>query len=121
MRPAIARSSECLEIETVERCFIKEVSGSAVDDEVSIARARVTPGTTTAWHRLKGVAERYLIVSGSGRVSVQGLDPSEVGPGDVVRIPAGMAQRIANIGSTDLIFYCICTPPFREDCYEAME
>lgn len=121
MNPGITRSSECREVETPERCFILEVSGLAEDDQVSIARARVTPGTTTVWHRLKGVAERYLIVSGSGQVSIQGLDPTGVGPGDVVRIPVGIPQRIANIGSIDLIFYCICTPPFQGECYESLE
>ena len=121
MNPGIAKSSGCRETETAERCFIMEVSGLAEDDQASIARARVAPGTTTAWHRLKGVAERYLIVSGSGRVSVQGVEPTDVGPGDVVRIPVGIPQRITNIGSTDLIFYCICTPPFRGECYESLE
>jgi mannose-6-phosphate isomerase-like protein (cupin superfamily) len=121
MNPGITRSSECREAETAERCFIMEVTGLADDDQVSIARARVPPGTTTAWHRLKGMAERYLIVSGSGRVSVQGREPTDVGPGDGVRIPVGIPQRIANIGSTELIFYCICTPPFRGECYESLE
>jgi len=121
MRPEITKSSECREVETTERCFILEVSGPSDDNQVSIARARVAPGTTTAWHRLKGVVERYLIVSGSGRMSIQGLAPANVGPGDVVRIPAGTPQQITNFGSTDLIFYCICTPPFREECYESLE
>ena len=35
-----------------------------------------------------------------------------VGPGDVVRIPAGVAQRIGNTGDDQLIFYAICTPRF---------
>jgi mannose-6-phosphate isomerase-like protein (cupin superfamily) len=121
MRPEITKCSDCREVETAERCFILEVSSVLDDDHVSIARARVLPGITTAWHRLKRVEERYLIVSGSGRVSVQGLEPADVGPGDVVRIPAGTPQRIANTGSTDLIFYCICTPPFQGGCYEPLE
>ena len=64
------------------------------------------------------MAERYLIVSGKGRVELGGQDPVDVCQGDVVRIPPGVSQRIANIGEGDLLFYCICTPPFRQDCYE---
>jgi mannose-6-phosphate isomerase-like protein (cupin superfamily) len=31
---------------------------------------------------------------------------------DVVTIPAGVSQRIHNVGDTDLIFLCVCTPRF---------
>jgi|YelNatPaOPRAMG01_1025707.scaffolds.fasta_scaffold221680_1 hypothetical protein len=42
-----------------EKCFITELSNSADDPDVSIARARVEPGVTARWHRLKGISERY--------------------------------------------------------------
>ena len=38
----------------------------------------------------------------------------------VVVILAGVSQSIANTGSGDLIFYCICTPRFTPECYEAI-
>ena len=41
----------------------------------------------------------------------------ELESGDVVAIPSGERQRIINTGLTDLIFLCICTPPFTRDCY----
>ena len=75
----------------------------------------------TQLHQLQGVDERYLIVNGTGIVKVGILAPQNVNPGDVVVIPAGVAQQITNIGNVDLIFYCICTPRFREDCYKALE
>jgi mannose-6-phosphate isomerase-like protein (cupin superfamily) len=43
-----------------------------------------------------------------------------VRPGDVVVIPAGESQSIANTGAVDLVFYCICTPRFTPECYEAL-
>lgn len=109
------------EVETPERCWIDEVGNDADDPEVSIARARVPPGVTTAWHRLHGIAERYLVVAGKGRVEVGELAPTEVGPGDVVRIPPGVRQRIANVGADDLLFYCVCTPRFDVAAYETLE
>ena len=121
MRPEVRKASAAREFSTPERCHITEIANDDGDQQVSIARARVEPGVTTAWHRLAGIGERYLIVSGRGRVQLAEQDAIEVEPGDVVRIPAGVAQRIENIGDDDLLFYAICAPPFRDDCYESLE
>ncbi|MEA1893868.1 MAG: cupin domain-containing protein [Euryarchaeota archaeon] len=109
------------EFVTPERCFISETWNSSNDEMLSIARARVKPGVMTALHYLKGVTERYLITSGKGTVEAGDLPPTEVNIGDVVIIPAGIPQRITNTGETDLIFYCICTPRFSQDCYHNLE
>ncbi len=78
------------EFHTDEGCFITELSNIPEDADASIARARVLPGVTTRWHRLKGTAERYVILSGTGRVEVGELPAQEVAPNDVVLIPAGV-------------------------------
>ena len=62
-----------------------------------MARARVTPGVTTTWHRVRETWERYLILSGTGVVEVGDLSPTPVAPGDVVLIPPGVRQRIGQI------------------------
>lgn len=118
MKPLIKSASDREEFYFVEGCFITELSNSPDDPEVSIARARVRPGVTTRWHRLAGTTERYVIVEGRGRVELGGVPPRQVGPGDVVIIPPRVAQRISNIGDTDLIFLAVCSPPFTEDAYE---
>lgn len=114
------RTEPSAEFATDERCHILEWWNDPTDQDVSIARARVAPGVTTALHRVS-VHERYLILEGRGRVRIGALEPSDVGPGDVVVIPAGVPQRIENIGDTDLVFACVCTPRFRPDCYEAVD
>lgn len=106
---------------TQEGCWILESWNDASDKFVSIARARVTPGVTTQWHRLRGVDERYVIVAGCGLMRTGTLAPTKVGPGDIVVIPADVLQQITNDGNTDLIFHCICTPPFTPGCYESLE
>lgn len=108
------------EFYTEERCHIIEVSNSSDDPAVSIARARVAPGVTTAWHRLKDTIERYSIVSGEGIVEVGDLPMQTVGEGDVVIIPAMCKQRIRNTGKDDLIFLAICSPRFEAKNYEAL-
>jgi mannose-6-phosphate isomerase-like protein (cupin superfamily) len=119
MRAEFKQASAVQERETEEHCHILEVANDSGDELVSISRARVAPGVTTVRHRLKGISERYIIVAGKGRVDLDGLKPTEVSTGNVVRIPADTPQRISNTGKTDLIFYCVCSPRFRPDCYEA--
>ena len=103
-----------------EGCHILELSNSAGDEAVSIARARVEPGKTTAWHFLKKSVERYVILKGRGRVEVGDGEPSLVGLGDVVYIPAGCRQRISCLGDEELVFLCVCSPRFRPGDYVAM-
>jgi mannose-6-phosphate isomerase-like protein (cupin superfamily) len=119
--PTVAQPDESKEFSTPERCSILEVWNDAGDSAASIARARVAPGSTTQWHRLHGVVERYLIVEGSGFVEVGNSIAQVVRPGDVVVIPTEVAQRIKNTGERDLVFYCVCSPRFTPECYEALE
>jgi len=104
-----------------EGCFIRELWNSPEDEGVSVAQARVTPGVTTAWHRLRESGERYLILSGTGFAEVGGLAPAPVAAGDVVVIPPGVPQRITNTGTDDLIFLCVCTPRFIPENYEDVQ
>jgi len=120
MRPRIKTCPDAEEIYFQEGCFITELSNSGDDPQVSVARARVEPGVTTRWHRLSGITERYVIIEGTGRVELDGLSPREVGTGDVVIIPSGVAQRITNTGSGDLVFLAICSPRFTADAYQSV-
>ena len=119
MNATFVRHDPAREYLSPERCYILESCNDASDGAASIARARVEPGVATQPHRLRGVVERYLIVEGEGVATVGGEERA-VRPGDVVVIPAGVAQSIANTGAADLVFYCICTPRFTEACYEAL-
>ena len=109
------------ELYTPEGCFINELSNIDADPEASIARARVEPGKTTRWHRVTGRTERYVILSGEGKVEVGNLPPQFVGPGDVVLIPPDCRQRITNVGGTDLFFLAVCTPRFQPKAYEDID
>ena len=121
MNPAILPFDLSAESYTPERCHILELSNTPDDPDCSIARARVEPGVTTRWHRLSGVIERYVILEGRGRVEAGSLAPQEVAPGDVVLIPPGCRQRIANTGKTNLVFLALCTPRFRPEHYQDLE
>jgi mannose-6-phosphate isomerase-like protein (cupin superfamily) len=109
------------EFYTDEGCFIVELSNCDGDPDASIARARVPLGVTTRWHRLSGITERYVLLSGAGRVEVGDLPAQDVYPGDVVLIPPDCRQRITCLGSEDLVFLAICTPRFRPEAYEDVD
>lgn len=121
LRAEVKKNREAMEFPTRERCYITEIANDSGDGFVSISRARVRPGVTTAWHKLEGIDERYIIVSGKGCIEIDDLKPIGVGEGDVARIPADTAQRITNTGKIDLVFYAVCSPPFEDGCYKSLE
>jgi mannose-6-phosphate isomerase-like protein (cupin superfamily) len=120
MKAAIRRAQPGGEYFTSEGCHILELSNSQDDAALSIARARVAPGSSTRWHRVRDTAERYVMLEGRGRVEIADLEPQEVRPGDVVLIPPSCRQRIHNIGKEDLVFLALCTPRFTQTAYEEL-
>ena len=121
MPPVIQKTNPSAEFETAERCFIIELLNDESDPAVSIARARVESGVTTAWHKLRETTERYIIISGQGLVDVEGVSAAPVEAGDAVFIPPDTPQRITNTGKEDLIFFAVCTPRFTPGCYISLE
>lgn len=116
----IGKAKSGMEVWTTERCYITELLNSDSQPEVSIARTRVEPGVTTQLHQLS-VFEWYVIESGQGLMRVGDETPVSVGPGDTIAIPKHAAQQITNTGQEDLIFLCVCTPRFLQDCYTSLE
>lgn len=116
----VLKAKQLEEFFTSEQCFITELSNTPGDPAVSIARARVEPGTTTRWHRLSGIMERYCILAGKAEVELGDMPPQTVTPGDVVLIPPGIRQRIRNTGERDLIFLAICSPRFVDSAYQEL-
>ncbi len=121
MKPVIIKKASGKEFFTDEQCYITELSNSADDPDVSIARARVKPGVTTHWHCLNSIVERYVILSGEGIVDIGETRQQTVSSGDVVLIPPNCPQRINNPGSVDLVFLAICSPRFKPETYLDLE
>jgi len=121
MEAKIIRQSDLTEFYTEEHCHISEIYNRPEDRSHSLARTRVEPGITTAWHLLKDVSEIYYIISGEGSMEVGDKVVEKVTPGDAVFIPKNVQQRITNTGENDLIFLCVCAPAFSPECYEDLE
>ena len=129
----IVRAADRPESWFEEGCYITECLNIPADAALSVARARVPPRTTTRRHRLDGIVERYVILSGRGLVEIGGgsddggqatddtATVAELGPGDIAVIPAGVSQRITNLAASDLVFLAICTPRFIHEAYCDLE
>ena len=120
MANTVIRNGKNEAVLTAERCFIRERLNDRSVPDVSVAETQVEPGVTTQLHSLT-VREWYVISAGNGRMEVGTEAPFEIGFGDVVYIPAGVSQRVTNIGDEKLIFDCICLPRFTPECYENLE
>ena len=79
----------------------------------SLAHAVVKTGETSFKHALK-TSKIYIILEGKGRMVID-EEAQEVTKGHVVYIPPNAIQCIENIGTGDLIFYCIVDPAWREE------
>jgi mannose-6-phosphate isomerase-like protein (cupin superfamily) len=121
MQAQILKTPESAEYYFEEGCFILELSNSAQDPQLSIARARVKTGMSTRLHRLTALVERYVILSGQGSVEVGDLAAQPVSAGNVVIIPPHCTQKITNTGEEDLVFLALCTPRFEKQFYEDIE
>ena len=120
MKPCVKKFIQTDEYYFSEGCYITEISNSEDDPGISIARARVELGVTTRLHQLLGTIERYVILQGEGLIEVGDLSSQVVRASDIVLIPSECAQKITNIGSSDLIFLVICTPRFEKSCYQEL-
>jgi mannose-6-phosphate isomerase-like protein (cupin superfamily) len=119
MNSNLLRTDESKEFFSNEKCHILELlNNHDTAQPFSIARARVEPGVTTAWHRLTDITEYYYILEGEGFMEIGEEVGFEVKKNDIVRIEPNKAQRIKNISDEDLVFLAICNPPFTDENYE---
>jgi mannose-6-phosphate isomerase-like protein (cupin superfamily) len=112
----VRRGAACREIIANDGCRLRELLNPAHDGSplpYSLALAVVAPGQATHPHWL-GQHEVYLVISGRGRMHI-GAESDELGPGDSVVIPPGAHQWIENIGSGELSFAALVSPPWRAE------
>jgi len=81
----------------------------------SLAEATLAAGAATDRHYHRLSEEFYYLLGGRGLMELNG-EEREVGPGDVILIPAGAWHQIRAL--EPLRFLCCCAPPYaHEDTY----
>lgn len=94
-----------------------------LDDETDhkVKRIVVAPGKRLSYQRHVRRAEHWFIVRGTARVTLDDHE-SELGAGGAVDIPLGVAHRIENVGTEDLVFIEVQHgESFAEDDIERLE
>jgi quercetin dioxygenase-like cupin family protein len=79
----------------------------------SLAEATLEPGQSTERHYHRLSEEIYLIVSGGGRLEVDG-DEREVAAGDAILIPPA-AWHALEAGPDGARLLCCCVPAYTHD------
>jgi mannose-6-phosphate isomerase-like protein (cupin superfamily) len=80
----------------------------------SLAEATLQPGRETEEHFHATSEEIYYVLQGAGRMRIEG-EVSEVGPGDGIAILPGRKHKLWNTGEGDLVFLCLCVPPYEHE------
>jgi mannose-6-phosphate isomerase-like protein (cupin superfamily) len=107
---------KCRQITAGDNASLRELLNPVIDDlqlRYSLAHAVVKPGETTYCHKLKST-EVYYILEGQGEMYID-EEKEKVALGQAIYIPPGSAQKIKNIGSTDLKFLCIVDPAWKAE------
>ena len=112
----VINRNEVQEFITKDTSEIREIlapRNSAIRRQ-SLAEALVKPRMATEEHRHPNTEEIYYILSGQGRMRIDG-EERDVAPLDGIAIPPGAAHKMWNTGDTDLIFLCCCVPAYTDE------
>jgi mannose-6-phosphate isomerase-like protein (cupin superfamily) len=80
----------------------------------SVAHILIPPGKSSSAHYHKYAEETYYILSGQGRMLVDGQEYS-LSPGQACLIHAPEMHQIFNDGMVDLEFLAVCAPAWTPD------
>ncbi len=116
MSSNIINISDCPQFITKDRSKIREIMAprNSIITKQSLAEAVVPVGSATDEHYHKNSEEIYFVLSGVGEIRVNG-ESASVRVGDAVALPPGSVHKIWNRGDSDLVFLCICVPPYEHD------
>jgi mannose-6-phosphate isomerase-like protein (cupin superfamily) len=112
----IINIGDCPQFITKDHSKIREIMAprnSAIERQ-SLAEAVVPVGSATEEHFHKDSEEIYYILSGIGEIRVDG-EIASVRGGDAIALLPGSVHKIWNRGDSDLVFLCICVPPYEHD------
>ena len=116
MKPDIINIESCRQFITKDQSKIREIMAprNSTIQRQSLAEAVVPVGCATQEHYHAHSEEIYYILSGVGEIRVHG-ETAPVRAGDAIALPPGSVHKIWNCGDSDLVFLCICVPPYEHD------
>ena len=112
----IINLNNCQQFITKDRSRIREIMAprNSIIKRQSLAEAVVHVGSATDEHYHSNSEEIYYVLSGVGEIRING-ETASVGAGDAIALPPGCVHKIWNRGDSDLVFLCLCVPPYEHD------
>lgn len=80
----------------------------------SLAEATIPVGGATTEHYHRKTEELYLVVAGSGRLTIDG-EQRTIEQGDCALIEPGMRHKLFNVGEEPLRVVCACSPAYSDE------
>lgn len=101
---------------TKDTAEIREIlaPGNSSIKNQSFAEAKVAPGKATEEHYHVRMEEIYYVLRGKGKMIMDG-EVRDVKTGDGIAILPGSRHRIKNVGTSDLVFLCCCSPAYTHE------
>ncbi len=95
---------------------VYELFGAAAGGSLahSLAQIVIPPGKASLKHYHPIAEESYMILSGTGRLEIDGK-ASPMGPGDSAVILPNQVHQLWNTGAEDLVLLAVCVPPWTPD------
>jgi mannose-6-phosphate isomerase-like protein (cupin superfamily) len=92
------------------RAHVLMDAGELGSRNLSVTWVCVPEGAEQTLHSSGEAEQAYVVVRGSGTMSVAG-DTQEVGEGDLILVPPATEHSIANQGAAELVCVSIQSPP----------
>jgi quercetin dioxygenase-like cupin family protein len=83
-------------------------------DALTVGRCVLRPGRENPRHRHPNCDEVLVVLGGRIRHTIAGAEDAEMGPGDTITIPAGLAHRALNIAAEDAVLLIAFTSARRQ-------
>lgn len=115
-RPRKLNIDDCPQFVTKDTSRIREILAprNSIIQRQSLAEATVAVGGATEEHYHATSEEIYYIVKGQGEMRV-GEELFAVNAGDAMALLPGEKHKIWNRGVTELVFLCMCVPPYEHN------
>ncbi len=112
----IKHRNDCKPLVSEHGEIVYELLGSTAGGATqhSVAHIELPPGKASRKHYHPKAEESYYILSGQGRLVIDG-ETHTLGSGYLVAIAPGTIHRIFNDGPEPLHFLAICIPPWTPD------
>lgn len=87
------------------------VPAALTQGRFEMVHGRLAPGGHAARHSHERAFQAMFVLAGAAQVTLGDAPPRRCGPGDIVRIPPGLAHEVTSLGPEPLELILVYAPP----------